>query len=97
MIPDSQTTVHRTMAPISKMLRKSTVTLFRTCATKIQREEIKCAGDMSIQGLCVDSIVAAIKNNMTQSATPEPKDSPLGRWKTGVDNHDKSYAYDHSA
>ena len=82
------------MAPL-RMLRKTTVTLFRTCSTKIVKEDVVCAGDMSIKGLCMDSVLTAIKNNMTADTTP--KDSPLGRWKVEVDNHEKSYAYDHSA
>lgn len=72
---------------------------------KGSQEEIAHVKDMSVHGLCYDSLRAAVKNVMTtpavQSSSADTKSSstvsPLGRWKVGTDNFEKSYSYDHSA
>ena len=63
------------------------------------KEEIACAGDMSVKGLCIQSVVEAVKNNLKPDKKGFPSDYHTGRWdvKTG-DNYEKgkSYSYDHS-
>lgn len=80
---------------------------FSTAASSstVGQEELAHVKDMSVHGLCLDSIKAAVNNVITtpvsnaastgKKSTTET--SPLGRWKVGTDNFDKSYSYDHTA
>ena len=118
-------------------LRKSSmqcVRSFKKFSTRISKEEVKCAGDMSVkvsqhhhmnlrpfsqppeskhtsltdyiantlllsriqQGLCMDSVVEMIKNNLStdNSGTPHAADGAdkvLGRWNTKTADSKKGY------
>jgi len=55
--------------------------------------------DMSIHGLCLNSVALFIKGALTPRLFQQSGTLALGRWKVGIDNFakGKSYDYDHSA
>jgi hypothetical protein len=45
----------------------------------------------------MNMVKRAFMETLKRGAAKDTQEMPLGRWKTGVDNHEKGYSYDHSA